>query len=465
MTNKVDTLFDNTIKLFKSFKGSISCENGFLRLTKSIVLSEDQSFYLKSLFDNKEKFRKFELEIDWDEATYEDISANNECTDLKIEFNLYKGNKFSFYNNEKDLFEQLSQYLIQGKSLPDNYYFIEQDFRSDSDLVFPSLIKFNLVSKWIDFLTRISDINKKTDDGVFLYYFIKGEDDKYAKPLEIKINNIVELVELEEISSIEDIENLMLEDANGNLHHRDRQSFFKLALVDTFKSLINSDSSGKTESALLFSNLGKIKNAYYEHYDIFIHNFAIGEFQQQVEEKGFDYAEKISSVLNDIQIRLYAIPVVLVSLGALAKVDNVYSYLFIVSGVVITAIFNHWMINDQVLRLVQIKKSSVFTFDKLRAQGHEKLESCDTLQNLDEVVDNIKDRIDDRNTKIKLYKIFCWLPTAIAIALFSFKEREFFFDFFNFNSSNPMLNDAFCFDINMVRILHSFVTHCLYVIH
>ncbi|MCV5689071.1 hypothetical protein OFN32_33190, partial [Escherichia coli] len=79
----------------------------------------------------------------------------------------------------------------------------------------------------------------------------------------------------------------------------------------------------------------------------------------------------------------------LVSLGALAKVDNIYSYLFIISGVVITAIFNYWMINDQVLRLDQIKKSSSFTFDKLKTQGHEKLESCETLNNLDEIVGNI----------------------------------------------------------------------------
>ncbi|TOH24918.1 hypothetical protein CGI83_23400, partial [Vibrio parahaemolyticus] len=140
------------------------------------------------------------------------------------------------------------------------------------------------------------------------------------KPLEIKINSMVELVNIEDISSIEDIESLISEDENGNLHHRDRQSFFKLALVDTFKNIVKRDSSNKSEAVLLFGNLDQIKNSYYEHYDIFIHNFAIGEFQQQVEEKGFDYSEKISSVLNDIQIRLYAIPIVLVSLGALAKV-------------------------------------------------------------------------------------------------------------------------------------------------
>jgi hypothetical protein len=456
MINKVDILFDNTVKLFKSLEDNISCENGVLCLNKGVSLSEEQAIFLRYLFDNKDKFRKFDILIDWVEAESSNITPNAECNELKIELNLYAGNKFSFYTNEKDLFEKLSLFLIQGKSLPDNYYFIEEDFRSDSELVRPSLIKLNLISKWIEFLTKISDIDKKTDDGIALYYFIKGEDDKFAKPLEVKISSIIELINCDEISSIEDISKLVSEDESGNLHHRDRQSFFKLALVDSLRKLVKADLSNKTESAILFSNLGVIKNAYYEHYDIFIHNFAIGEFQQQVEEKGFDYAEKISSVLNDIQIRLYAIPVVLVSLGALAKVDNIYSYLFIISGVIITALFNHWMINDQILRLEQIEKSSSFTFGKLRVQGHEKLESCDTLKNLDEIVDNIQSRITDRNTKITYYKMFCWLPTIITVVLLFIKEKSPIFGFFNVSFDTPSLDNFICAATGIVKILHLF---------
>jgi hypothetical protein len=420
----IDILFDKTVKLFKSFEDVISYENGIICLKKEINLSSEQACFLRYLFEHKDKFRKFEVEVDWAEADVSHIVPSAECTALKIEFNLYAGNRFCFYKNEADLFEKLSVFLIQGKSLPDYYYFIEDDFRSDSELVYPSLIKLKIISKWIEFLTKISDIDKKTDDGIALYYFIKGEGDKFAKPLEVKLNRFVDLVNIGEISSIEDISNLISKDESGNLHHRDRQSFFKLALVDTLRRLVKDDSTKQAESVILFSNLDKIKNTYYEHYDIFIHNFAIGEFQLQVEEKGFDYAEKVSAVLNDIQIRLYAIPVVLVSLGALAKVDDIYSYLFIISGVIITALFNHWMINDQVLRLEQIEKSCCFTFEKLRVQGNEKLESCDTLKNLEEIVGNIKSRVADRNTKITYYKLFCWVPTIISIILLFFKESK-----------------------------------------
>lgn len=458
MTNKVDVLFDNTVKLFKLFGDKISCENGILRLSEEVTLSSEQATALKYLFENASKFRKCEITINWDDATSGNIIANAECTGLKVELSIYDGNKFNFYKNEKDLFEKLSLFLIQGKNLPDNYYFIDDDFRSDSDLVHPSLLKLKLISEWIEFLTKISDIDKKTDDGIALYYFIKGEDDKFAKPLEVRISNLRELINIDDISTIEDISKLVSEDESGNLHHRDRQSFFKLALVDTLKKLIKNDTTNQTPSSILFKNLSAIKNAYYEHYDIFIHNFAIGEFQQQVEEKGFDYSEKISSVLNDIQIRLYAIPIVLVSLGALAKVDNVYSYFFIVSGVIITALFNHWMINDQVLRLEQIKKSSEFTFDKLKNQGHEKLESCDTLKNLDEIVDNIKNRIADRNTKIKYYTIFCWLPTVITIFVFMIKEKFYILNFFNVEIGHPKLDDLVCIMSGILKIINSLIS-------
>jgi len=455
MITKSYELFDSTVKLFKSLEENVSCENGVLRLSGELHLSEEQASLISCLFSNKRLFRKFELMIDWVDAESGHIVTGAECTELKIEFNLYEGNKFSFYNNEQDLFQKLSIFLIQGKALPENYYFIEEDFRSDSELVRPSLIKLKLITEWLQFLTKISDIDKKIDDGLALYYFIKGEDDKFAKPLEIKINNIDELVTIDEISSVEDISMLISEDGNGNLHHRDRQSFFKLALVDTLKKLITQDSSGNSNTVILFSHLDKIKNAYYENYDVFIHNFAIGEFQQQVEEKGFDYAEKISSVLNDIQIRLYAIPIVLVSLGALAKVDNIYSYLFIISGVVITALFNYWMINDQVLRLEQIGKSSSFAFSKLKTQGSDKLESNDVLKNLDAIVDNIQERITDRNTKITYYKFFCWLPTFITLLLLFVKERSEILTFFSVNLSNPTIDNFYCTLTGLVKILLS----------
>jgi len=458
MINISSKLFDSTVKLFNSFGDIASYDSGVLLLKGEVILSEKQATLIKYLFENKELFRRFQLMIDWRDASPDNIIANAECNELKIEFNLDSGNKFSFYNNEQDLFTKLSLFLIQGKGLPENFYLIEENFRSDGGLIHPSIIKLESITEWLEFLKKTSDIDKEIEDGVSLYYFIKGEDDKFAKPLEIDISNIEELVSIDSITSVGDIKKLILEDENGNLHHRDRQSFFKLALVDTLRKLITTDTSGDSNTIILFKNLDKIKKAYYENYDVFIHNFAIGEFQQQVEEKGFEYAEKISSVLNDIQIRLYAIPIVLVSLGALAKVDDIYSYLFIISGVIITALFNYWMINDQVLRLEQIGKSSSFVFNKLKTQGSEELESNDILNDFDDIVKNIQDRISDRNTKIGYYKVFCCLPTLITLVLLFIKEKHAVLAFFNFDLSiaNPTIDSLYCSISGIIKIILSF---------
>ncbi|KAF7775071.1 hypothetical protein PCIT_a1170 [Pseudoalteromonas citrea] len=426
-------LFNSCISLYKLFGANIHFENGKLDLTTEVNLTDEHIVHLTNLFNNRRQFRSFALEIDWCEASINDIVAGRECNALKVEFELYAGNSFSFYKNEHDLFSKLSSFLIQGKKLPERYYFTDDDYRSDGDTVLPAIIKLKELMEWIKFLTAISDIDKHTNTGVTLYFFIKGEDDKYAKPLEISICNISELLKIEDISTVEDISKLISKDEHGNLHHQDRQSFFKLALVDTLKKLVANDTTEKSNTEILFTHLDKVKSAYYEHYEVFIHNFAIGEFQQQVEEKGFDYAEKVSSVLNDIQIRLYAIPIVLVSLGALSKVDNAYSYFFVISGVVITALFNYWMINDQILRLKQIEKSCSFTFDKLKNQCAEKLESKAMMSNLDDIVNNIKIRITDRNTKIKYYKALCWAPTLIALILLVVKESASIEKLFSFN--------------------------------
>lgn len=456
MINK-NILFDSTVKLFKSFGNYASYDDGKLLIKGDISLSDEQAITIKYLFENKALFRNFNLTINWEEATSDSIVVHTESIELKVEFNLDSGNKFSFYKSEKDLFKKLSSYLIKGKELPENYYLIEEDFRSDGGLIHPSLMKLESITEWLVFLKKTSDIDKEIEDGIALYYFIKGEDDKFAKPLEVQISSIEELIAISSIASLGDINKLISEDENGNLHHRDRQSFFKLALVDTLKKLITKDTSSDSNATILFKNLDKVKKAYYENYDVFIHNFAIGEFQQQIEEKEFDYAEKISSVLNDIQIRLYAIPVVLVSLGALAKVDNIYSYLFIISGVIITALFNFWMINDQVLRLEQIGKSSSFVFNKLKMQGSEELESKDILDKLDGIVDNIKNRISDRNTKIVYYKFFCWLPTFITLILLFIKEKNVIFTFFNVDLSipNPTIDNFYCAISGIIKIILS----------
>jgi hypothetical protein len=459
MINKNSSLFDSTVKLFSSFGDAVSYDNGVLLLKADIALSEEQTTLIKYLFENKDLFRLFQLMINWEDATSDNIIPNAECTEFKVEFNLDSGNKFSFYKNEQDLFKKLSLYLIQGKDLPENYYLIEEDFRSDGGLIHPSLMKLKSITEWFEFLKKTSDIDKEIEDGIALYYFIKGEDDKFAKPLEIQISSIEELISIDSITPVGDINKLILEDESGNLHHRDRQSFFKLALVDTLRKLITTDTSNDSNTIILFKNLDKVKKAYYENYDVFIHNFAIGEFQQQIEEKEFDYAEKISSVLNDIQIRLYAIPVVLVSLGALAKVDNIYSYLFIISGVIITALFNSWMINDQVLRLEQIGKSSSFVFNKLKMQGSEELESKDILNNLDDIVGNIQNRIADRNTKITYYKFFCWLPTFITLVLLFIKEKNAISTFFNvdLSISNLTIDNFYCVISGIIKVIISFL--------
>lgn len=453
MTIKHCELFESTVELYKLLGDNVSVENGVLSLVEGVnpTLTEKQATLLSLLYSNKSLFREFKLQIDYDDEPNH-IGEGEPCNELKIEFNLFTGNEFCLYKNEHELVQNLSTFVIQGRSLPKWYYFADEDFKSNSPLKHTSIIKLEKLAKWFHFLTEISDIDKKIDNGIALYYFIKGEDDKYAKPLEVKIDDLKELIEIEKISSIEDISKLISEDEEGNLHHRDRQSFFKLALVDTLKKLLSKDTSGKSEAAILFSNLGEVKKSYYEHYDVFIHNFAIGEFQQEVEEKGFDYAEKVSAVLNDIQIRLYAIPIVLVSLGALAKVDNIYSYFFIICGVIITALFNHWMIGDQVLRLEQIKTSSSFTFDKLREQCSEKLNSKSVLSNLDKIVDNIDNRIADRNTKIRYYRLLCWLPTLVAIIALSIKERQSIFGYFGITVDIKQDN-LLCILSNLIKLI------------
>lgn len=452
--------FDYAVKLFKSFGDDVSYANGVFKLNNDVCLSVEQAFIINEFYNrnNKNKlFRNFTVEINWEDKVDGKIVDGANCTELKIEFDLYNGCSFSFYNDENDLLEKLSTFLIQGYNLPKNYYFIDSDFRSDSDLVHPFTLKLEPIRKWLSFLKSVSDIEKNIDNGIALYYFIKGEKDKFATPLEIKITNIQELLLINDLSPVDDIEFLIKSDENGNLHHRDKLSFFKLALVDTFKNILAENNTSSSSAFILFSNFGRIKNSYFEHYDIFIQNFAIGEFQQQVEAKSFEYSEKLSTVLNDIQMKLYAIPIVLIGLSTFDKIEGFLNYSFIVAGVFIAGLFNYWMVNDQISRLEQIKISIRYTFDKLRSKGREGLQDSDIITNLDNVYINLKDRIKDRELKIKHYRYLSWLPLILTIIFIVCKEWDKF-GIFNINISTPILDDLYIFIFSTIKILMFFAS-------
>ncbi|MCV5342993.1 hypothetical protein OFC87_39305, partial [Escherichia coli] len=70
---------------------------------------------------------------------------------------------------------------------------------------------------------------------------------------------------------------------------------------------------------------------------------------------------------------------------------------------------------------------------------------------------NIERRIEDRNTKIKLYKVFWWVPTAITVILFILKEKDVLFGYFSFKLSNPTLDDFLCIVLSTARIINYIV--------
>ncbi|WP_240224434.1 hypothetical protein [Rheinheimera hassiensis] len=419
-----EDLFSVAIELYDSLKECINLGGGFISLTESINLTNRQAGLLRNILENKEKFRTIRLIVDHD--LVEDptvISEGKLCSEFKIELSPFEYCCFSFYRNELEMLKRLSPYLLQGRSLPSLYYLTEKKYRSDSNLALPAILNLQVITRWISFLKEISDIHKVTESGICLYFLIKSGNDKFSKPLEINISNIECLCSLENISSVDDIAMLISEAEQGNLHSKDKQAFFKLALVDVLRAHGGEDVN-KRDSDILFKNLDKVKSAYYEHYEVFIHNFAIGEFQQQVQEKWFDYSEKISGVLSDIKTKLYAVPIVLVSLGTLSALPDVFSYYFIVIGVLVTAVINFWMVKEQSERLEQIAASSTFIFEKLRRKGVERSEPVEIFTELNEVIGKVSSRISAGRKKIIVYKYLCWLPTLVMLALFALKEGQ-----------------------------------------
>ncbi len=412
-----DDVFNQVVALFKAHP-SIKYTAGILSVDEAFELTQEIIDLLSYLRTKKSHFQSFELEINYGDTTK--LALKNELTHLKIQLSTDGSDSIVFCSTVEDLISTYGSGLIKGGSLPAYFYLFDTDYQSNGNISCASLEKLNSVLDWLKLLEDIADIEKQTEQGLMLYFLIKSEKDKYTKPLEFEVSNLVGLIDIPTIPMIGDFSSLMSQ-VKKDLNNEEKRAFFKLSLVDVLKQLKKNEPN-KSYIHLAFENIEKIRCTYYENYEVFVHNFALGEFHKEVEAKYFEYVEKIQAVLSDIQTKIYAIPAVLIGMGALSKIDNIIGHVFIFLGILVTSFVTHLALNDQSERLSQTKESMNFVFDKLKTKGSEKLETNEVLSEISTMKNKLQNLITTRGKRIGYYRVLCWMIPPVAFVLLIIKN-------------------------------------------
>ncbi len=419
--------FNSLIGLYKEIGKQLALNNtniDAINIEEEFSLTSQAITYLKEL-EISGACKKLELDIDYEEiSNLNALQATQTCSRLTINFHSedYDCGMF-ILQSRKQLFDKFSLNLARGFGLPRQFYIVEEDFNSGVDDKPDWLNSLSNALDWLDLFRNLADIDKDHKAGEQLYFLTKSEAEKYSKPFEFVIELSAEFYNITSVPEVGDFSTLKITANKKDLHIEEKRSFFKLALVEMLKELMNEKPSTPLVE-LAIKNIDKLKSLYFSHYEVFIHNFALHEFHQKVEEKYFEYVEKIHQAVGDIQAKIYAIPTVFLGLAALVKFDSTTSYLYIFIGISVSSLFTFWMVLDQQHRLKNIKDSMDFVFKKLKKEGNEHLEYEEVSKDISTMTGKLDDLVTSRKKRLCTYAVISWLPLQVAIMIAVSKHHQ-----------------------------------------
>lgn len=399
------------------FLEDIKYSSGELTFDDDLKICEELLDILRNLLTFSDCFQTLSLEVEYQSiANADEIILNKNLTHLSIIFN----SNMVFFNDLKTYVSTYSSELLNDEVTPSYFYLYDDDVLYSDENVENKLENIRRATLWVNLFEKISDIRKQNEEGGSTYYLlVKGNGDSYVKPMALEVNDLSCVLDISVMPELGAFDSLLSED-RVNLNDDEKRSFFKLAMVDTLKELSIKENS-KDYLELALKNIDHIKTSYFDHYEVFIHNFALGEFYKEVEGKYFDYVEKIQSVLGDIQTKIFAIPAALVGMGALSKVSDMSGNLLILLGVFLVSLMTVWLLKDQKTRLQQINSSMTFVFNKIRqdGEGHEKTRVMQDIAKMSKELDTL---ILRRRQWVDNYILMAWIPFIATLIAFVVKK-------------------------------------------
>jgi hypothetical protein len=324
------------------------------------------------------------------------LEINNSCKLITIneEVQLEFINDSTAWTNEfkNYFFKDISTFMwrcIKQKEIPDKFCIVEQklcDTNSD-DLILNKVIH---ITKWTKLLSDMAD---HVQDNNMFVFFVHHKEGK-AKPYEL--NPFIDFSQVEKLDL--DCNEKRYDQLYGSWHlddaqTKDRQSVMLVSFAEIMMTLKDRDNPFE----IFLSNTKKFHDRYSENYEIYVNRFSVDNQLREIDEQYLTFVGKLQDLVTSSQTKAFALPGVMVAIGALAKADNLLGIFAIVVGIIMTKIIinkSNELLHDNLNHFKATYERALNQYVKSRSEAEEVKDQANSAkQDLDRQFKKAQSRI------------------------------------------------------------------------
>ncbi|MGL4709262.1 MAG: hypothetical protein ACRCWH_13730 [Aeromonas veronii] len=320
------------------------------------------------------------------------------------------GKEFRCYFYEK--LEHFIKICSRKKSVPAKFCIVDRKL-TEQDQDNALLNKVILIIKWVNLLYDMAD-HVQNDNNVFVF-FVHHKEGK-TKPYQIIPYLDIPVIESLDLDcDIARYERLYsswhLEDAQK----KDRQS----VMLASFAEIMASIDDNENTFEVFLSNTKKFHDRYSENYEIYVNRFTVDSQLREIDEQHLGFVGKLQELVTSSQTKAFALPGVMVAIGALAKADNILGIVVILVGAIMTKSL--------------ITKSNEFLSENLdhfkdtfdRALGHyvkSRVDAEEVISHAKAAQDKLDSQLEKARSRIEfidsMSKWMLWISIFLAVFVF-----------------------------------------------
>lgn len=275
---------------------------------------------------------------------------------------------------------------VRAKSVPSKFCILDKKL-SELDIDDPLLKKVVQVTRWVKLLSDMAD---HIQDNNVLVFFVHHKEGK-TKPYQI--NPFIDLQVIDELDL--DCDEARYDRLHGSWHLEDAQTKDRQSvMLVSFAEIMSSMEDGKNPFEVFLSSTKKFHDRYCENYEIYVNRFTVDSQLREIDEQHLSFVGKLQDLVTSSQTKAFALPGVMVAIGALARTNNFLGVVAIVVGVIMTKVL--------IAKSNELLRENLDHFKDTfnRALGH----YVRSRTEAEEVKSHAKDAQDKLNTQLKKAK-------------------------------------------------------------
>lgn len=333
---------------------------------------------------------------------------------VEFTFRLRTGSDNKFYYSLAGLLAGTTK--ISRGDLPSEFYLIEEDYFSGTEILFPRLEKLSVICKLIKGLSEIAHYHdEKTGSGHYKLIFIQPEDSSQLVPKAIEIDTTINQNMLDgPIPDITLVESLRADNPRTDPHYSSKIGVFRVSLAEFLQKC----PVGQPVFSFLVSNWEDFINLCNKNLDTYLSGFAFHKAKREVAEAELTVADQFSKVISDITGKLLGIPVSVAAVIAITKSTSILEGLLIVIGLGLATLIFSGTVGNQQRQIQRISHAKNVVFNAL--EGRQESYPAE----LKTAIFDMKTGLDNNEIKLKwllrLFRCLSWAPFLLGVALYSF---------------------------------------------